>query len=333
MEHNVSVDPAEECQMTEPDWEFVRGDRLNVAALPHLQRKLIVVGLDEVVLAQRRSVLEQQEKSRDAPKAASGVAGAVAAAQALGAITAVRAVAMGFAAAMPAVVPGLLLTSAAVELFQAFKKAGEEGLDILLISQSEAEQLTFSPGHPHGKVVYVVHPAEPIAYLPVAEFHGKLFEHKVAEMTDLLTALAAISIEIEHLAGWNSVAEASAGVSVPNLGVEVGAEGGKRGKAGRHIVSKMALSPRHAPYVPKDLVWFEHEPMWKSVARARLDAGLQSFEFDMGYTDDFGVNAKLSSKAEKAKLEVGGTFSHHRDTVWRVKVIFADRKALPNETL
>jgi hypothetical protein len=73
------------------------------------------------------------------------------------------------------------------------------------------------------------------------------------------------------------------------------------------------------------------EPLWQEVANARLDSGLRAFTLEVNYTDDFGINASLKAKIAGVGLEIGGTFTEYRETVWKLGGTFADRLP-PGET-
>jgi hypothetical protein len=207
--------------------------------------------------------------------------------------------------------------SALTDVCRTLKKALEHQVNMLVVSKSEARQLVFPIGHPRYRVLYVGHPANSKFYVPMANFHRLIFEQKVAEAQHLLVALGATNIEVEHYSGAHSAIEG--GISVTEVG---GFKGGKSTEQQRRVSSKMKMHPHAEPEIPKDLVWYEHEPLWQEVARARLSAGLESFELDIHYTDDFGVNAKLSAKVEKIGIEVGGSFSRHEQETWRLRGSF-----------
>ena len=67
------------------------------------------------------------------------------------------------------------------------------------------------------------------------------------------------------------------------------------------------------------MVWYEHEPTWQSIAKGRINYGLQDFSLSVSYEDDFGVNAGLKVAISKTGLEVGGKFEDHESTVWRLE--------------
>ena len=188
------------------------------------------------------------------------------------------------------------------------RKARQNRLGILFVSKTESDQLTFPIGHPRYLVQYVAHPANRVTYVPMANFHRFIFEQKVAEAQHLLISLGATNIEVEHSFGSGSLTEAS----------DIAVKAGKTNKHLRRVSSKLHLQPDKYPEIPKGLAWFEHEPLWQEVARARLEAGLESFELDIHYTDDFGVNAELSAKVEGIGIDIGGPFNGNEQEMWRL---------------
>lgn len=266
--------------------------------LPYDERRLIVVARPEAVSNDRESW------TGPAVEAVVGVALAVATRSALSGIVAAG--------------PPLLR---AVTGFQ--KQAAAEGLheDLRVVSPTEARELTFPVGHPHKKVVYVGHPLEPAVYQPFASFHSFLFDHKVAEALRLIRSLGAESISITRVSGWKQTAGVR--VDVPVQGTDVGLSADLHNSAEAYVETKMTLKPTKDPYVPDDLVWFPHEPLWKEVAEARLEAGLTSFELEVKSSDDYGVTVGLKAMIEKNGLDIGGEFVQHQSTVWKMKGSFA----------
>ena len=198
------------------------------------------------------------------------------------------------------------------EAYDIYKKAREKHFGVLFVSKTESDQLTFPIGHPRYLVQYVADPAHRATYVPMASFHRFILEQKVAEAEHLLLSLGATNIEVEHSPGSGNGTDAN-----------VDATGtGKAKKRLRRVSSKMHLQPDRDPEIPKGLAWFEHEPLWQEVARARLEAGLESFELDIHYTDDFGVNAKLSAEVEAIGVDIGGSFNGNEHDVWRLSGSF-----------
>lgn len=86
-------------------------------------------------------------------------------------------------------------------IIEAIKAARDQGIDVLPVPRSESAKLLFPPGHPQDGVLYVGHPTVHEIYYPTAQFHRLTFEHKFSEAIELLMALGAIEIDVEHQVG------------------------------------------------------------------------------------------------------------------------------------
>lgn len=194
---------------------------------------------------------------------------------------------------------------------------------LLKIDRLLASNLHFPVGHPRTDVVYAGHPADWRVYIPMADFHRFLFEHKVAEAQRLLRSLGATSITVEHVEGWDQSVGISASVGVPTAQpASVKASGERLLGHERSVMATMELDSTSPPYVPDNLVWMSHEPLWQEIAEARIRSGLKSFTLDVRSTDDYGINGGLKAAVGKAGLDVGGEFRQHKSTIWRMAGTF-----------
>ena len=191
---------------------------------------------------------------------------------------------------------------------------------VLKIDRVLATQLSFPPGHPRPEVVYAGHPVDWRTYVPMADIHRFLFEHKVAEAQRLLRSLGASRIVVEHIEGWDQSAGVSADVGIPTTAthVDVGASAHRQRAYGTQVMSVMELTPTGEPRVPEGLVWMSHEPLWQEVAEARVNSGLKSFTLDVRSTEDYGIDAKAKAALSGAGLDLGGEVREHKTTTWRL---------------
>ena len=215
------------------------------------------------------------------------------------------------------VIPFVGGTAVAAAIY-AWAKARDNGLKVVLLSQSEASHLKLPPGHPREGVIYVGHPADPKVYYALADFHRITFQHKFAEAVDLLMALGATGLEVEHIAGWSKDFSATLDVGIPSADIGGGATAGRSRKQSSSLLFKAKLKGSELPALPDGLIWYHHEPTWQLVAKGRLTYGLEDFSLLVSYQDDFGINAGLKLQAQKAGLDVGGKFEDHQSTVWRI---------------
>jgi len=212
----------------------------------------------------------------------------------------------------------------AFDLVKARKAMRQGGQDLVRVSSADATQLRFPVGHPRGKVAYIGHPVDPPVYIPVADFHRFLFEHKVAEALRLIRSLGAVTVAVERLEGWDQSIGVKLGVALPDVSQpDVSASAGQERSSTHAVLSTMRLKPIMTPSIPSGCVWLPHEPLWQEVAEARMESGLDSFVLDVRSTDDYGVNASLKALVLKAGLDAGGAFVEHRSTLWRLQGTFS----------
>ena len=84
------------------------------------------------------------------------------------------------------------------------------------------------------------------------------------------------------------------------------------------------LNPSGPSRLHSDRLSYPHESLWQSVARLRLEGGLQEFALTVEHTDDHGVNAKLAAAVEGAGLEIGGSYTDFSSVRWEMTGSFKD---------
>ncbi len=194
---------------------------------------------------------------------------------------------------------------------------------IVTIGRNERDALKFPPGHPNERVVYVGHPLDPPVYWPLAHFHRFAFEHKVSEAIQLIMALGATTMTVEHVAGWSRDMSARLNIPIPETPASINASASATGKSDSQALFKATLRGSEHPELPDGLIWFPHEPTWQQIANGRLKYGLRDFSLSVNYSDDFGIDASLAAKVEALELTLGGSFQRHEATVWKIQGTFA----------
>jgi hypothetical protein len=282
------------------------GQHLEVARLQYARRKLVVLADDAVVFAERLAA-QQRAEGEVQPKQALQWGE-------LAAYSIASIFVPGFAT--------IAFVKAAIELFNSIRKLRTSGVEVLTITRDESSRLSFPPGHPLYKVLYVGHPASSTIYYTTAQFHRLTFEHKFSEAIRLLMSLGATKMEVEHISGWSR--DFSARLNVPLSPTDqVDVSGGSHRSARNHLLYRATFRPKGQPRLPDGMVWFNHEPTWQQLAEGRLYYGLEDFSLVVTYEDDFGVNAHLKGLAVAAGLELGGNFEDHQATTWRIAGKFA----------
>lgn len=202
------------------------------------------------------------------------------------------------------------------------------GFEFLHVTGQEVADAGFVfPSHAKPKVLYALHPADPLRYYPVANFHALTFEHKFSEVIRLLVALGATEVNVEHQRGWSRefAANVAAPISDENASVDMTAKANAASKS--RILFTASYEGTDKPSIPRDLVWYLQEDLWQSVAMGRIEGGMNKFNLELHYDSDFGINIDLAAKAEKAKIDIGGKFQQHTSTVWKIHGSFRRMKA------
>jgi hypothetical protein len=207
-----------------------------------------------------------------------------------------------------------------IHFFKAWAEARKNGVPVIQISPTQADKLKFPPSHPQLGIVYVGHPQLPNVYVPAANFHTRMFEHKFSEAIRLLVALGATHVHAEHITGSSRDLEIVASLVVPSNGMASNLEMGAsmKSNAGKSLHFEGTYPGTDKPQLPEDLVWFPHESNWQMIAETRLKSRMDKFSMMVSYLDDLGVNANLKAGVEKAKLQMGGKFEDHESSVWKL---------------
>jgi hypothetical protein len=215
-------------------------------------------------------------------------------------------------------VPTIIL---AMLIKKSYNQAKEEGVEnLVLVGKSKLPLFQLPPGHPRYRMVYAGHPAVPEVYVPLADFHRLTFEHKFSEVISLLMHLGARTIKVEHVTGWGTDFSSRLNVGLPSAvpPIDIGAEAKKNQKQQQTLLFEAELENPYTPSLPDNLVWYPYESTWQQVANGRLKFGLKNFNLYLNYNDDYGINADIKFKIDKAGLDAGGSFEKHTATTWHI---------------
>ncbi len=216
------------------------------------------------------------------------------------------------------VAPVNIAITIGIEAFKAWSKARASGLPLLPVSIQQAEGLSFPPGHPREGIVYVGHPSIPNLYYTMADFHRHMFEHKLSEAVEILMSLGATSIRAEHISGWARDFASKASLPTPTPVTTVSADVSYSSTQNSNMLFSANLSGTTAASLPENLIWYNHEPTWRMIAKGRILHGLRDFCLNVSYLDDFGINVSIKAALTKAGIELGGKFEGHESTVWKL---------------
>lgn len=209
------------------------------------------------------------------------------------------------------------------------------GLAVLGPDDAEKQGLRSVDGSITLDVVYCRHPLDPSLLVPMAAFHDYLLQEKRSEFVRLAVALGAKSIKLVSSEKTASSSKFDAEVAIPVDGadVDLGAKGGHRSSTSEGFSLDSDFSaPRRSPFLPDGLLWFNREPIWKSMAFARQESWASTYNVSLSYTQDFGITADLAAKVAGFGLNAGGSFSSMKAIHQTYRVDFFSRDEFATST-
>lgn len=206
------------------------------------------------------------------------------------------------------------------ELDDRFQQPGYLVLDV----DDAARDFLFPPEHPQHGHAYALHPRRSRLYLPVGSFHRLVLEDKLREFLSLLAALGARRIEIRAktngaLAVWSALT-ASFPIGGQHLATSASSRTG--GMSITESLITVELGGHDQPRRPEDGVWLHSEPTWQALVDLRCEGRARAFELDLDYSEEFGIDRRLTSALDDAGVSVGGSTWHFARVEWRVSVTF-----------
>lgn len=157
--------------------------------------------------------------------------------------------------------------------------------------------------------LYIAHPYKLGVYLPVSRYEHLLFRDRIHELSKVMMALGAIEIRSIQNDGMKSFSKDSASSSLSGgvgVGHWVSASGSSRFESEHsinndreeEIVINFKNDPMKLPYLPNDLIWFNHESEWQQVAEARLNGNMLEYEIRIS-----SKQINLISERERSNIE------------------------------
>lgn len=204
-----------------------------------------------------------------------------------------------------------------------FEGRADTPVDVIFVSASAAQALTFSDGPFEIGGVYTAHPMHHDRYLPAERYSRLILEERNREThTFLMTCCGASEVDMTIDYGDNL-----------SVVVNAGYEEGKKTSSGKLDAKHDQTANRHAisagpgraspgPLVPSDWAWFAAEPEWQVIHRQRRDAGITRYTLTTVIKDDRTVDFKALAKLPGVKLNADLVVKRNAKTVVTWKVSF-----------
>lgn len=220
---------------------------------------------------------------------------------------------------------------------------------IKVLPKDHMPNLKFPISHPNEQTLYAVHPYKENLYFPIIDLDDILFRERIDEFLNFVRCLGAVKINIEFKKGTkiNSIEEieknlkSKAGREIKGIGYGLDVKQGIENKFSNSNSEDSALkisqsfpSPKQPPFLPEELLWFNHEPSWQNLYVMRKNGGLlehketlTSKEVKKFYSrNEKKLNAEIKALALNSKLESNTQeivqSSLSEETVWDITIQF-----------
>ena len=153
---------------------------------------------------------------------------------------------------------------------------------VIKYNDTDLSGIVFENGFPNNNAIYVCHPYKSTVYFPSESYQADLFKNQLNEFRELLQCLGAKSIRTENSLSTERSSYTSgnlsgnAGGEYKGIGASVSGEHKDSNSIMESMVQKMLIgdefsfNPDMTPFIPEDLVWFDHMEEWQRLSRMRL---------------------------------------------------------------
>lgn len=221
----------------------------------------------------------------------------------------------------PALVPVLAIGAVGFGAAAFFIK-GRDGAptNVVLVSASAAQDLTFSEGPFTLGRTYAAHPLAQSRYLPLEDVARIVLEERTRETETFLLACCGAS-KVETTVEFGDDLDLAAGYKGPPAAAGSGDVTAKHATSStRTAVIEGPGHPAPNPLVRSEWTW--HDEEWDQIHRQRAEASIESYELTREIKDDRTVDFKALAKVAGVKLNMNADIGRHDKAVVTWKATF-----------
>lgn len=188
---------------------------------------------------------------------------------------------------------------------KSYSDLSQNTLSVLNIKNLPA--INFPIGHPIANQLYVGHPYLPFKYIPFENYELELLEDKIREFCQVMQFLGATEINIESVNSLssnndrklNQKANAGLDYKLASGNVDYGCDRASKfvDDISKSISLHQTFTPKAAPCLPDNLVWYSNEPSWQRIYDQRMQG-----KFDMNDHEE-RIETRKSQVIENSELK------------------------------
>lgn len=153
----------------------------------------------------------------------------------------------------------------------------------LIILKNKIPEIKFPLGHPYEDELYFAHPFKKDIYYHSSNYENMLMQEKLMELNDILECLGAKNIVTKTSGVFDMQNKQD---TTGNINAEAGFIKSLKGEASidfrerenslsnNSASSEQSFSYNKEPYLPENLLWFNHEPTWQKLSEQRLKGNI-----------------------------------------------------------
>lgn len=154
--------------------------------------------------------------------------------------------------------------------------------------------------------LYVIHPLKDNTYIPYDEYAIELFREQLYEYRYIMECLGAKTFTVRDLHIDNKETDKSerfklsAGGEYDGKSAKGGYETDQKSKQYGKLYNEMSQAIRcilsKAPYIPNELVWYDHKPGWRQNCESRLEGRMVEIHQQISNKSNIGLTKQNSKK-------------------------------------
>ena len=225
--------------------------------------------------------------------------------------------------------PSYIAHQATFELFDPFedkklKDYHKKGLPAITLRDA-VENFKFPPQHPQNGVAYAACSIEKDFYYPMACFHDYILDKKKSALIELCANLNAKEVKITSFEQDGKIYKGESMLSkiptkVGNIDIESQIKKEKNTDHLSIVLYRFSKPKKEMKFY--DNPWIDATPSWSTLRKIRLERELNYYETQLDFSEDFGIDFKLSTKLKNMGIKLGGEIKKTKKCKYNLMIEF-----------
>lgn len=219
----------------------------------------------------------------------------------------------------------------------------------ITLKYNSLPQISFPIGHPKIQELYIGHPFVSNIYFHISQFDVEFFQDKLMELNRILQCLGAKKIKLEYIENEQTKENKSSGMNISGEASYITSISGNYksdsksktiDKLKKQMNTEQSFAPKELPYLPENLIWYQHEITWQRLAEQRLNGNIISSKINLSLnTQNYfsgSEKRKVMADFKGLILNIKGTFDEYsylekdteQDIEWLIDVEFEPKENL-----